>query len=170
MDAQELGRIVRASRNGLILDSNLLIIYLVGLYRKELVKDFLPGKCLESDFDIIKWMVQRYRLQCVVTPQILAEVSNLTFDRFQNPLLRQYLDRVIGFVRASDEEYTHKNDLLDKYHLPKLGFADSSIIEASKNRGYLVVTEDFDLYGILLREHCPVININHLRTLALSNL
>lgn len=167
MNQRDLTRIIRASRNGVIFDTNLLIILLVGLYRKEEISRFLTAKCLETDFDIIRSLIIKYNLTCTVTPQILAEVSNLTFDHFKEPGLKEYLQKTISYIAIASEEYVTKESLTDKYHLPMLGYCDSSIIEASKLKGYLVVTEDIKLYGTLMREGCPAININHIRSMAL---
>lgn len=160
--------LARTGRRGIIIDSNLLVIYLVGLYGKEYVEKFLTSKTLLGDFEIIKWLMQKYKFEkCIVTPQIMAEVSNLTFDHFTEPGLTTYIQRALTFIKNAHEEHTHKDELLSKYHLPKLGFADSSIIEVAKKGNYLVLTEDVKLAAMLSKEGCVALNINHLRMLAI---
>jgi rRNA-processing protein FCF1 len=167
-------RLVRHAAKGIILDTNLLVILLVGLHDQKDVERFLPGSrkgrvvCFPGDFGILQGLFQKFGAdKFIVTPQILAEVSNLTFDSFIGRGVKKYIDRVLDFATAADEKPSGKDTLLGKYHLRIVGFADSSIIEAAKNEGCLVLTEDLKCAAILQQEGCCVYNMNHLRTLTL---
>lgn len=163
-------RIRRHAGNGVILDSNLLIIFLVGLHDQNEVERFLPtvkGKLVvfPQDFGILKDLINRYCVKkFIVTPQILAEVSNLTFEHFKEPKLQQYIKRALAFIKIAEEKVQPKDDLLKTYHLPIVGFSDSSIIETAKQEKCLVLTEDLKCYALLEREKCCVYNMNHLRS------
>ena len=167
---KEIARLARAGKKGIIIDTNLLVIYLVGLYRKELVKDFVTSSAyLPEDFEIVRALMHKYKFEkCIVTPHILTEVSNLTFDHFKQPGREEYVRRAIGFIKASLEHDANKDQLINTHHLPKLGFADSSIVEVAKKHGYLVLTEDFLLAKTLADERCLSLNINHIRMYVLG--
>lgn len=168
-------RIARHAANGVILDSNLLVVYLVGLHNEKDVPRFLPrssGKgravCFPDDFILIKSLLLKNSVKhFVVTPQILAEISNLTFEHFPDAELKLYINRVLTFISLAKEEPSMKDELLKIPQLPHVGFADASIIKAAKDGKYLVLTEDLKCMAMLQSEGCCVYNINHLRTLRL---
>lgn len=167
-------RFARHAARGVILDSNLLVIYLVGLHDTKAVERFLPGGgkgkvvCFPEDFGIIKSLINDYSVKrFIVTPHILTEVSNLTFNHFFEPHLEEYLKRAFAFFRLAKEMDSSKDDLLKEYHLPILGFSDSAIVETAKKGGYLVLTEDLKCAHILEEQNCCVYNMNHLRTFKL---
>ncbi len=61
--------------NGVVLiDANLLMIYLIALYNFDKVENFLPGNTtyFPSDHLILKDIVKKSR-KCIVTPNILTE-------------------------------------------------------------------------------------------------
>lgn len=163
-------RIRRHAANGVILDSNLLIIYLVGLHDPKEVERFLPGArkgsivCFPKDFDLIKGFLLKYGVtKFIVTPHILTEVSNITFSDFPDTKTQKYIQNAINFFKLAHEKEAKKDDLVKKYHLPLVGFSDSSIIETAKNESCLVLTQDLKCMALLEKEGCCVYNINHLR-------
>ena len=167
-------RFMRHAAKGIIVDSNLLVIYLVGLHDTRNLERFLPGSkkgeivCFPRDFDILKALfIKLSAKKFIVTPSILTELSNLTFDKFQDPKLKSYFHSTLAFIKMADEKHITKSDLLKTYHLPALGFSDSSIVETAKKEGCLVLTQDLKCATILEKEGCCVFNMNHLRTLSL---
>ncbi|SRR6266542_1027791 len=164
-------RIRRYASKGVILDSNLLIIYLVGLHDPKQIERFLPGSkqkgrivCFATDFDVIKAFLLKYGVKkFIVTPHILTEVSNITFADFPDVRTQRYIKDAISFFKLAHEIPAHKKDLIDKAHLPKVGFSDSSIIETAKNEKCLVLTQDLQCMKFLEDEGCGVYNMNHLR-------
>jgi rRNA-processing protein FCF1 len=168
---REVTKLAKAGRAGVIIDTNLLIIYLVGLYRPECVIDVVTNKTQPEDFMIIRDFLRKFKFdKCIVTPHILTEASNHTFDKFNNSNRPEYVTRALSFIRAAREENANMTDLIDLDHLPKLGFADSSIVEVSKKYKYLVLTEDFHLAQRLQKENCLAINISHIRQLKMAKI
>jgi rRNA-processing protein FCF1 len=170
----DIARFRSHAARGIIVDTNLLVIYLVGLHDRKKVEHFLPGSrkgeivCFPKDFDILKSLfIKLSAKKFIVTPSILAELSNLTFDKFQDPSLHNYFRSTLAFIKMAEEKHTPKTDLLATYHLPVLGFSDSSIVETAKIEDCLVLTQDLKCATILEKEGCCVFNMNHLRTLTL---
>lgn len=71
---------------------------------------------------------------------------------------------LLDVIRAAKELHVEKDELLTAEHLPTLGVTDTAIIQLARRKEYLVVTDDFALYGHLETFGCDVVNLNHLRT------
>jgi hypothetical protein len=149
---------------GIIVDTNLLLVILIGLYDKNLIKRFEKTSAYDDeDFIELQKIVKTFG-GMVVTPQILAEVSNLTFDKIQDPGIKSYVKHAVGFIGKSKESYISKDILLSNKMLTRFGFTDISITESVAESGYLVITDDLKLYHLLLGIKGDCININHLRS------
>ena len=92
-----------------IIDANVLLPLLIGLYNKrELVKfDYK-----EEDFALLIEFLRNFDIK-VVTPQVLAEISNLA----ENKLKGKFSDFIKNSIRTLmnlEEKYVNKNDILQK--------------------------------------------------------
>ncbi len=154
------------TRSGLVIDTNMLIVYLVGLYNP----DEIP-KCKRTrdykidDFIFIYELVKNTKAKIIVTPHILAELSNHTFDKlFYEPGLSKYIKRVVDEVAKATEHPSSKDDLIiDIKSLARFGFADCSIIDAARTLRCAVLTNEGELSRSLEAEKVPVLDINHIR-------
>ncbi len=152
----------KRAANALLVDSNLLLLYLIGTYDRELIVRFKrTDQYTEEDFDLVASVIRRFP-RIIVTPQILAEVSNLSMQ-LKGDHARAYFAVLIEVVRNSVEKHIDKDLLLDKANLPRFGFTDLSMLEASKQHGYVVLTDDFKAMALLVTHRCRVVNLNHLR-------
>lgn len=88
----------------------------------------------------------------IVTPQILAEVSNFAKELKNNPdTFSEIIGKNKALLEKVCEKYIPKNDILGSQELAKFGFTDASIIMAAKENDALVLTDDFPLFGICKR-------------------
>jgi rRNA-processing protein FCF1 len=159
------------SQNGLIIDTNLLILLLVGRYEPTYLKD-CPRTCQYSvkDFVFIENLVNYTNAKIIVTPHILAELSNLTFDKMlYGRSLEAYISQVINTIKGTEERHTHKDKILANDLLKRLGFADLSVIEASSEHGCAVMTDDDKLYKYLCDATCPAMNLKSQFSIEFSN-
>lgn len=158
------------AQNGLIIDTNVLVVLLIGLYNPVLISKCPKTSDYNSDdFVYIRRLIADTKANIIVTPHILTEVSNLTFRGIlYEPGFSQYINHVVEIIGLAEEEHTSKSILLGS---PKLlaafGFADLSIIEAAKKLKAAVLTNEGALYDALCKANCPVINIDHVRAAAL---
>lgn len=154
------------SKIGLIIDTNLLLLYLVGIYDVNLITNFKrTAKYTSEDFNIIDNFL-KYFNKVITTPYILSELSNLSLQ-IKEPKKKDYFIYLIKVLKQYYEEHIAKDTILDSrelYLLPQIGFTDLSIIEAVKKNEYLVFTDDFKLTGYLQSLKFDVINLNHIRT------
>lgn len=89
--ADELASQIRAyQRSGVLVDTNLLLVYFVGLYDTatgyRIINAFryTKGTYTAGDFEILLSFLQRFRT-VVTTPHILAEVSNSLSGELTEP-------------------------------------------------------------------------------------
>lgn len=82
MPEDPAARITRHLRNGLLVDTNLLLVYFVGNYdyatgyRLINRSRYTKGIYEPGDFEILDALLNRFRNR-ITTPHVLAEVSNL---------------------------------------------------------------------------------------------
>jgi hypothetical protein len=155
--------ILKYQSRGIIIDTNLLVLLLVGLYDKDYIQVFKRTASYSSeDFEIILKLIKYFR-HIIVTPQILAELSNIT-EKMEEERLKQYFKYLVNFLSNASEKYVPKDLLLKAPFLYKIGFTDLSIVESSTNKNLLVLTDDLRLTNFLAAKKCDFINLNHIRT------
>ena len=138
--------VVEYAPRGLLVDTNVLLLYLVGLFDRTFVERFKRTRArgyTADDFAIASNLMRCFR-RVVTTPHILAEVSNLSFQ-MEEPRLIGYFRIVVRVLRGLHEQSVPKDLILDSPRLgllPKIGFTDLSILEAAKRSKYLVLTDD----------------------------
>ena len=156
--------VVRSIRNGILLDTNLLIVFLIGMFKPELISSFKKTSSYSiSDFNLIRNIVLQFNA-VHVTPQILSEVSNSTFHQgIMDPDFSSYVGQLISYAESSNELYYDKNRLISLPRFTQIGFTDVSVMEVAKQTNCLVLTDDFILASILENEGHNTLNINHIR-------
>jgi predicted nucleic acid-binding protein len=146
-------------RTGLLIDTNLLLLYLVGLLDRTRITRFeRTEKYTPEDFDALVAIVGRFQ-RVVTTPHILAETSNLG-GQLGGKLHAAFFDVLATAITTLDEQYVRSNDAMQGYR--KLGLTDAGIIHIA--RTYLILTDDFPLSGYLQSIGADVINFNWVRS------
>ena len=90
----------------------------------------------------------------VTTPHVLAEVSNLTGER--------YREAFISSIEACDERHADAARLVRDDSFPRLGMTDGALTDLARN-GVLVLTDDLPLYLHLERNKLPAIHFTRIR-------
>ena len=74
------GLIARYRERGAVVDTNLLLLFLIGSYRVDLIRRFKrTQRYFPDDFHLLRRFLSEFR-QIVVTPHILTEVTNLALQ------------------------------------------------------------------------------------------
>lgn len=149
---------------GLLVDTNLLLVYFVGMFDPERIPKFQRTMAFTVDefrllakfFDVFK--------KVVTTPNILTEVSNLSGKLPENLRASFYGDFAERIPRL-EEHYASSASLAASTHFNRFGLTDSGIVELVKGN-YLVLTDDLSLYGLLVNRGVDAINFNHIRSQA----
>lgn len=159
-----LRTVARHASRGILVDTNLLLLYGIGLFDKDLIGRFKrTNKYTIEDFEIVSNIVRRSP-RLITTPHILSEVSNLTLDRVQDKPA-PFLDKLIGLLRAAHELHVEKEVILEQSAFRRYGVTDTGVIELAQRHKYLVLTDDFPLANYLRSCECAVLNLNHLRSM-----
>ena len=153
-----------ASR-GLLIDTNILLLYIVGLCDPTLIGDFKrTDNYTAEDFDLLEMLLKEFgNSPIVTTPNILTEVSDLADGVPRRG--REDVARIFAaVVQPMNEQYTPSRTVALDPAFVKIGLADTGIMQTAKER-YLVLTDDFRMAGVLQSAGVDVINFNHLRGL-----
>ena len=147
---------------GLLMDSNLLLLLLVGLHDPARIEKFKrTAQFTIGDFKLLVDYIEQFK-GVVTTPSILTEVSNLLGQLPEN--LRHYFWQHFACnLKNLHEHYTPSQELGSEKAFPRFGLTDMAVLKEA-SRKYRVLTHDFRLTQYLLSQNVDVINFNHLRT------
>jgi hypothetical protein len=149
---------------GLLLDTNLLVLLIIGLLSPSQITKHkrTKGGYSEDDFRLLIAFIDQFKT-VTTTPNILTEVSNLIEgDYYQGISALAILHR----FTANAEEIT--NDSLpimtdfSKSYL-KFGLSDA-VIHTIAQRNYLILTDDLNFCAYLQGQGLFAVNFNNLRT------
>lgn len=144
-----------------MVDTNLLLLFLVGTYDVHQLRRFRRTKQFEpEDFLVLDAFLQQFG-KVVTTPHVLTETSNLLGQLSGRVkigcfvLLREIISRMLehrmpAATIAADPGYI------------QFGITDAAIAEASPG-AYLVITDDLPLFGYLSSRGVDVLNFNNIR-------
>ena len=153
-----------SARRGLIVDTNLWILYFVGATGEHRVgkDDFTSDYTLE-DFKLLSRILQDQR-RLITTPHILAELSNQL--KFKGDLRDEFLSLFEHQVQLLDERHCEGKRICASPAFRDLGITDTGITLLA-DEGPSIITADLDLYSCLVRAKASVLNFNHFRVGAL---
>lgn len=147
----------------LILDSNLLVLLVVGVQDRSLIsKHKRTRQYTEDDFDLLLEFLANFD-RIVVTPNILTECSNLLAqDASASGALRQGLKSFIESPTLR-ERVRASIDVVKVSEFPRLGLTDAGILDVF-GRDLPVLTADLQLYlAAYKRNQNAAFNFNHYR-------
>ncbi len=146
----------------LLLDSNLLVLFLVGSLDRRLIGSHKRARSYTfEDFDLLSRILASKR-QVVTTPNVLTETSNLVAQTGQ-PNAGRLLARLGLLCQRLDERYLESATVARSGALARLGLTDTGLCELTTG-GLLLLTDDLPLYVEVLRLGGRAVNFNHIRT------
>lgn len=148
---------------GILIDTNLLLLVVIGAYATERILTF--KRTLQYTLDDYALMVRILANveKRVTTPNILTEVDNLAR---QLPVAEHAaVSEVIAqLVSTSFEVWAPSKEITQTDLYPRIGLSDC-VTMAVANNDVLVITDDFELSNRLASVGCDALNINHIRNL-----
>jgi rRNA-processing protein FCF1 len=146
----------------LLLDTGPLLLYLVGFYNAKYLSKFNYDS--QDHALLVDFLKDR---EIVVTPQVLAEISNLANSRLNEADFSKFLSNSINIIMRAREDYIEKDQILKRAdEVAKFGITDTSLIEASSSgNSRLLLTSDGKLFYYCSGNNIPVIHINSLKNL-----
>jgi hypothetical protein len=148
---------------GVFVDSNILLLYLVGSHDEGLISRFKRTiQFTVEDFRLLQRLLPLFS-RIITSPQVLTEVNSL-LNQLTDPARTLALRQLGSFVQIADERFVAAIDTISHPGFEKFGLADTATwILASE--GPLVLTDDFRLSQTLEAAGVASINFNHIRIL-----
>lgn len=148
---------------GLLVDSNLLLLHLIGCYDLGLIINGNLTKLSqysEEDFNILQRLINLFP-KTVTTPHVLAEVTNLASDLPESTRV-SCLGKFVPIFSNFDELEVDSFELAGRQEFCYLGLTDTALAKLSTD--YLIVTSDARLIGRMNLMGLEGLNFNHLRS------
>ena len=145
----------------IIIDTNLLLLFIVGLTDCHLIGKHKRTKNFEvADYDLLLNCLSMYQ-EIVVTPHILTETSNLLSQAPESTALSLRI-MLSELLKTQKEEFESSSEVIKHDSFLRLGLTDSAIIRLVE-RGIPLITVDLDLYLSAVKHNPNVINFTHLQ-------
>lgn len=147
----------RHTGRGILIDTNLLVLYLVGLMDPARIRSYPKTEVFSlAEFRFVQG-VAAAAAPLLTTPAILNELSHLC-----EKLPASWVQILIPQLEVWEERHVPSLESARDSRFAKLGFADMSILRIAGSEGCLVVTNDARLTLALEAMHVDVINVQRL--------
>jgi hypothetical protein len=150
---------------GVLVDTNLLVLFLVGSVNKRRIGEFKRTQNFTvEDFDLLSQLIPWFGT-LVTTPHVLSQVSDLT-DLPGKDL--HAVRRLFNILVEQMEESYHLSRVFVTHDLfSRLGVTDAAIATVCST-GILVLTTDLNLQLALLHGGADALNFNHIRPIGMG--
>jgi hypothetical protein len=160
----------RHAGRGVLLDSNLLLVFLSGFLGAHLFKRFKRiSDYTIRDYELLIRLLGHFTV-LFTTPHILTEVSNLA-NSLKEPYKRDWSLNFATLIASEQEPVGIREKWVPAAELAQMpeflafGITDAALTKLSGEA--LVITEDYRLSGMLKSKGTPVLNFGDLRTMQL---
>ncbi|MGE3782841.1 MAG: hypothetical protein AB7H71_08875 [Alphaproteobacteria bacterium] len=146
-----------------VLDSNLLLLLVVGIADRTYIKKHKRLQAYnEGDFDLLRQLIAPMST-IVVTPNILTEASNFA-QQIAEPARARIATAFAALLDGLDEQYVSSTQAAAQPEFSRLWLTDSGILNRMTNE-HVLLTADLSLYLAAERRGQKAINYTHLRDL-----
>jgi len=162
-DTSYIGYLLSKHRsNGAVIDSNLLLLVVIGAYDIKSVGRGRTEKYTPDDFRLMLRVINTID-RVIVTPNIITEVDNLARQTAIDKV------RLAGAIRnlwnKISEVYLPSGTAISSQEYEKSGITDAHILSMASEYK-LIITDDLPLYHRLETLRRDAVNINHIRKFA----
>ncbi|MFC3415767.1 PIN domain-containing protein [Algoriphagus hitonicola] len=121
----------------IFVDTNALILLIVGLIEKSLIASHKRTSIFESDdFENLAFLIGDLG-KIVTTPNVLTEVDNL-LNNFQKGHRWDYYLVIRELIAKSTEKFLESKKIIDFDSFFEVGLTDSGVLEICKNCNFLI--------------------------------
>ncbi len=146
---------------GVLVDTNILVLYFVGNVARDQVPRFKRTKQFGvEDYDLLVRLLRCFD-RIVTTPNVLSEVNSLS-GQLTEPLRTKCFSDFARAITLLDEHYVASATAAQTSEFSRLGLTDCAIAHLAAAK-YLVLTDDLTLARFLEKAGIDVLNFNHLR-------
>ncbi len=147
---------------GLLIDTNILLMLLIGSYNRHMIEQFKRTKQYTiEDYDLAIAVIRRVN-NVITLPSILAEVSNLAGQLGGKRSLLECFSVFANWIQQLEEQQIASVDVAQTDEFLRFGLTDAAILQVART-GYLVLTDDFRLSNYMESNKLDVLNFTHLR-------
>jgi rRNA-processing protein FCF1 len=154
----------RYQQKGILIDTNILLLFLVGSVNPERITRFnRTQQFIQEDYELLLGFIAKFH-KLVTTPNILTEVNSLA-NQLGEPERSQCFAIFAKFaqnVTLLDEHYIKSLDAVNVDKFLQFGLTDCGILTLARSN-YLVLTDDLKLASYLQSVEIDVINFNNIR-------
>lgn len=159
MNEYLLPLIKKYKQKGLLIDTNIFLLYLVGSIKPSLLSKFSSKNLfLENDIDKLSKFIAYFDVK-ITTPHILTEVSNLIR---RDTDLRETLRVDIEML---SEIFLESRKLIKHTAFNTFGLTDTAIINNPKD-SFRVATDDMPLFQYLINSQIDVVSLDQIRAIS----
>jgi hypothetical protein len=156
------GLIEEHRARGVIVDTNLLVLYLVGTVNRQRILNFKrTAEFTLEDYDLLVHLIGWFG-KLIATPHVLSQVSDLTDLSGDELIAVRRSFRLL--VETIEERFDASRVIVGNPVFDRLGLTDAAVATVSA-RGILVLTTDLQLQLALQDRDIDVLNFNHVRAL-----
>jgi rRNA-processing protein FCF1 len=151
----------RYRQKGILIDTNILLLYFVGYTNRERISRFnRTQQFIPEDYDTLVQILEYFQ-KVVTTPNILTEVNSLA-NQLGEPERSQCFRIFAQGISRLEEYYTQSKAVATNEKFTKFGLTDCAILNLARDR-YLVLTDDLKLAVYLQKEGIDTVNFNNIR-------
>lgn len=151
----------RYRSTGILLDTNLLLLYLIGLFDPDRIERFKrTEKFSYEDFQILSRIMRPFKIIWTL-PHVLAEVNSLSGQLHSN-ILASFRENFKSQIELFEEASPTSINASQRPEFRYLGLTDAAIILESIGK-CLVLTDDLPLYVALNKAGVDVLNFTAIR-------
>jgi len=147
--------IQKYKNKGILVDTNIFLLYIVGSFDIYLIRNHSrTANFTEDDFDRVSKFIDAFDIK-ITTPHVLTEVSDLLGNKKELQFaLRKYIE-------IMKEKFLESKQIAGTKTFLQFDLADAAIGETAKD-SYLVVTDDNPLFGYLTNQKIDVVNLDQI--------
>lgn len=163
MTPETLRLINQYATKGILVDTNILLLYFIGLTRKDRISRFSrTEQFAPQDYDLLVALFADFK-DVVTTPTILAEVSSFINQIGEPDRSACYANFAIEIPALSEMYIPSREVASDDWSFVAYGLTDCGVAEVAKNRRYLVLTDDRRVVSFLTSRSIDAVSFDQLR-------
>lgn len=158
------GKVPIPIKKGIIVDSNIMLLFLVGNYDINYINMFKRTiKYTKEEYYFIRDLLTTYyyKDKIYTSPHILTEISNLS-KNIKGDRRTKYFNFFIKILNNVYEVYIEKNKILEFTELSRFGITDIGIYKIAKKNNLLVLTDDSSLSSYLSENCISALNLRNI--------
>ena len=154
----------RYHQKGILIDTNILLLFLVGSVNLERITRFnRTEQFIPEDYELLLKLIAKFQ-KIITTPNILTEVNSLA-NQLGEPERSQCFVIFAQFAQNAtrlNEHYIKSLDAVTVDRFVKFGLTDCGILTLARDK-HLVLTDNLKLANYLQSVGLDVINFNNIR-------